>query len=91
MYGPFIEAFLNDQPTLFLCLITSEFARREVIQRVVRALAPQARLRSGAKLIVDEREKAVGSVLVSVRDCADQDVYVDGLGMIWLHMGMVAR
>jgi hypothetical protein len=29
-YGPFVEAFLNDQPTQFLYLIASEFARREV-------------------------------------------------------------
>lgn len=29
-YGPFVEAFLNDQPTQFLYLIASEFAKREV-------------------------------------------------------------
>lgn len=29
-HGPFIEAFLNDQPTQFLFLMASEFARREV-------------------------------------------------------------
>lgn len=29
-FGPFIEAFLNDQPTQFLYLIASEFAEREV-------------------------------------------------------------
>lgn len=29
-YGPFIEAFLNDQPAQFLYLIASEFAQREV-------------------------------------------------------------
>lgn len=29
-YGPFVEAFLNDQPTQFLFLIASEFAQREV-------------------------------------------------------------
>lgn len=29
-YGPFIEAFLNDQPTQFLFLMASEFAQREV-------------------------------------------------------------
>jgi hypothetical protein len=29
-YGPFVEAFLNDQPTQFLYLLASEFVEREV-------------------------------------------------------------
>ena len=34
-YGPFIEAFLNDQPNQFLFLMASEFAEREVTRAAI--------------------------------------------------------
>lgn len=34
-FGPFIEAFLNDQPSQFLYLIASEFAQREVTRAAI--------------------------------------------------------
>ncbi len=34
-FGPFIEAFLNDQPTQFLFLLASEFAQREVTKAAI--------------------------------------------------------
>ena len=34
-FGPFIETFLNDQPTQFLYLMASEFAQREVTRAAI--------------------------------------------------------
>jgi hypothetical protein len=34
-FGPFIEAFLNDQPTQFLYLMASEFAEKEVTKAAI--------------------------------------------------------
>ncbi len=34
-YGPFIEAFLNDQPSQFLYLMASEFAEKEVTRAAI--------------------------------------------------------
>lgn len=34
-YGPFIEAFLNDQPTQFIYLMASEFAEKEVTKAAI--------------------------------------------------------
>ena len=34
-YGPFIEAFLNDQPAQFIYLMASEFAEREVTRAAI--------------------------------------------------------
>jgi hypothetical protein len=34
-YGPFIEAFLNDQPTQFVYLMASEFAEKEVTKAAI--------------------------------------------------------
>jgi hypothetical protein len=34
-YGPFIEAFLNDQPTQFIYLMASEFAEKEVTRAAI--------------------------------------------------------
>jgi len=34
-YGPFVEAFLNDQPNQFLYLMASEFAEREVTRAAI--------------------------------------------------------
>jgi hypothetical protein len=34
-YGPFIEAFLNDQPSQFLYLMASEFAEKEVTKAAI--------------------------------------------------------
>lgn len=35
MYGPFIEAFLNDQPRQFIYLMASEFAEKEVTRAAI--------------------------------------------------------
>jgi len=34
-FGPFIEAFLNDQPTQFIYLMASEFAEKEVTRAAI--------------------------------------------------------
>jgi hypothetical protein len=34
-YGPFIEAFLNDQPAQFIYLMASEFAEKEVTKAAI--------------------------------------------------------
>ena len=34
-FGPFVEAFLNDQPTQFIYLMASEFAEKEVTKAAI--------------------------------------------------------
>jgi hypothetical protein len=35
LYGPFVEAFLNDQPAQFTYLMASEFAEKEVTKAAI--------------------------------------------------------